>query len=67
MTIEEARSSIGKPFKWSLSANWDVIKEATDDGYIIGEFLEAPVDECRLKQPQPEQLKKKNNEQEKIS
>lgn len=65
MTTEEAKAAIGQPFKWTLCIKWDVIKEVTDDGFIIGEFLTAPAEDCRLKQPQPEQLKKSKNEYEK--
>ena len=58
MTIEEARAAIGQPFKWILCAQWDKIIEVSDDGYITGEIVQAPVEECRLKQPQPEHLKR---------
>lgn len=62
MTTEEAKQNIGQPFKWQLCVKWDVIREVTADGYIIGGFLTAPVEDCRFKQPQPEQLKNKKNE-----
>lgn len=62
MTREDALASIGKPFKWTLCVKWDTIKEITDDDYIIGEFLTAPLVDCRLKQEQPEHLKKHKNE-----
>lgn len=61
MTISEATQAIGQPFKYSLCSKWDVIKEVRPDGYIIGEFIEAPADECRLKQEIPEGLKKYQN------
>lgn len=57
MDIETAKQNIGKPFKYSLCAHWDVIKEVTPDGYIIGEFIECPCEDARLKQEIPEGLK----------
>lgn len=64
MTTEEAYNNIGKPFKYQHCVHWDVIKEVSGDGYITGEFLCVPAEDCRLKQEQPPQLKKskKNNE-----
>lgn len=57
MTIEEANANIGKPFKWSLCAHWDTIRIVTIDGFIMGDILQAPVEDCRLKQEVPEGLK----------
>lgn len=62
MTTEEAKAAIGQPFKWTLCVKWDVIKEVTDDGFIIGEFLEAPVESCRLREEQKPWLKKQPKE-----
>lgn len=62
MKKEEAEANIGKPFKWSLCAHWDTIRRVTIDGYIVGDFLMPPVEDCRLKQEQPPQLKKHNYE-----
>lgn len=57
MTIEEAQANIGKPFKYFLCRTWDIIKDVRNDGVIVGEWLEAPAEDCRLKQEQPEALK----------
>lgn len=65
MTAEQATSNVGQPFKWTLCVKWDVIKDVTGDGFIIGEFLTAPVEDCRLKQEQPSWLKKSKHEYEK--
>jgi len=64
MEISEAKNAIGQPFKWSLCVKWDVIRSVTDDGFIIGDFITAPIEETRLKQEQPPQLvkhQKQNN------
>lgn len=58
MNATEAHANIGKPFKYQYCVKWDLIKEVTDDGYIIGEFLTVPVEDCRLKMEQPIQLRK---------
>lgn len=58
ISMEEAKANIGKPFKWTLSINWDIIRDVTDDGYVIGDYLTAPIEDVRLKQEQPEALKK---------
>lgn len=66
MKIEEAKANIGQPFKLNwikvLSGKFDIIREVDIDGWIIGDFLEAPAQDCRLKAEQPEQLKKKQPE-----
>lgn len=60
MTIQEAKDNIGKPFKYELCAHWDIIREVDSNDYIKGDFLWVPPENCRLKQEQPEQLKKYN-------
>ena len=56
MTISEAKNSIGKPFKLSwvkpksgLAANFDKIKSVDPSGWVHGEWLSAPAEDCRLK------------------
>ncbi len=65
MTIEEAQANIGKPFKWNLCAHWDIIRDVyTTTQSITGDILiMVPVEDCRLKQPVPEGLKKYKDEQ----
>lgn len=60
MTISEANNNIGQPFKLTLfaGAKMDVIKEVQRDGTIIGEFIEAHCEDCRLKEAVPENFKK---------
>lgn len=58
MTTQEAKNNIGKPFKYQYCIKWDVIRDVSDDGYITGDFLSVPCEDCRLKLPQPEHLKK---------
>lgn len=66
MTIEEAKANIGQPFKLSwvkgLGGKFDTIREVRNDGWIVGDFWEAPAEDCRFKMEQPEQLK--NNQSE---
>lgn len=63
MTIQEAKENIGKEFKlnWvsgtGAAAQFDIIKFVDANGWIHGEWLSAPAEDCRLKQEQPEQLK----------
>lgn len=69
MTIAEAKESIGKEFKLSwitsgLAARFDIIRRVDESGVIHGDWLEAPAQDCRLKQEQPEQLKKNKDESE---
>lgn len=63
MTIEEARAAIGQPFKlnWikAIGGKFDTIREVREDGWIVGDFWEAPAEDCRLKMEQPEHLKSK--------
>lgn len=66
MNIQEAWNSIGKEFKVidftsGLLARFDILREVTKDGILIGDFIEAPVFMCRLKNEQPEQLKKSDD------
>jgi hypothetical protein len=59
MTIQEAKDSIGKPFKYRLIDRWDVIVSVDEkNGFVQGEFVEAPVEDCRLKQAVPPQFQK---------
>jgi hypothetical protein len=58
MDIQTAKQNIGKPFKYANVVHWDVIRSVSDDGMITGDFMEAPVEDCRLKQPVPEGFKK---------
>jgi hypothetical protein len=60
MTTEIAQANIGQPFKYGSVYKWDTIQSVTASGYIIGDFLEAPAEDCRLKLPQPEALKVHN-------
>lgn len=66
MTIEEAKENIGQPFKlnWikAIGGEFDTIRGVRADGWVIGDFLEAPAEDCRLKMDQPVQLKKKQSE-----
>lgn len=66
MTIQEAQSNIGQPFKWidggnGITGKFDVIKKVIKD-WVYGEFIAAPAEDCRLKQDKPEHLKKTNDE-----
>jgi hypothetical protein len=58
MDIATATANIGKEFKWRLVDRWDVIRQVTPDGTIIGDSMEAPAFDCRLKEPVPEGFKK---------
>ena len=60
MDIKTAQENIGKPFKYALCAHWDTIRSVdTVNGSITGDILiMAPIEDCRLKQPMPEGLKK---------
>ena len=59
MTEIQALENIGKPFKWLGGSDFDTIREVKN-GVIYGDWLEARTEDCRLKMPVPEQLKKKN-------
>lgn len=61
MTIDTARANIGQPFRWKSYKRFDIIRKVKDDGYIKGDFIEAPCEDCNLKQNQPEQLKKQTH------
>lgn len=61
MTQQEAAANIGQPFKLIgfTGMPWDIVQSVTADGVIEGVFIiSARCEDCRLKQPQPEQLKK---------
>jgi len=58
MDTQTAKANLGKPFKYLSFFKWDTILGVTADGYIHGEIFEAPAEDCRLKQEQPEALKK---------
>lgn len=68
MTRQEAQDSIGKEFKlnWTNVAGgkFDIIRNVTSEGYVVGDFIEAPATDCRLKQDVPKQLKQYVNEKE---
>jgi hypothetical protein len=61
MTTEQARKNIGKEFKWQVTGMWDTIREVSQDGMITGDKTVAPAEQCRLKQDQPDQFKKKQS------
>jgi hypothetical protein len=66
MTQEQAKAAIGQPFKVTalrggLLGEFDTIREVTEDGTIIGDYTEAAAEDCRLKQAQPDALRKDNN------
>ena len=68
MTLEEAQANIGQPFKWidggtGAAGKWDVIEKVVK-GWIYGDFIAAHVEDCRLKQDQPDHLKKHTDEQD---
>jgi len=58
MDIQTAKQNIGKQFKWTGVNMWDTIMDVKDDGTIVGLVIEAPAEDCRLKQPVPEGFKK---------
>lgn len=66
MTVNEAKQNIGQPFKlnWvkALGGKFDTIREVREDGWIVGDFWEAPAEDCRLKMEQPEHLKKQKTD-----
>lgn len=67
MTREEAEANIGQPFRWKeggtgICGKFDIIKKVTENGMVCGEFLRAHHDDCRLKQEQPDHLKKHKDE-----
>lgn len=64
MTIQEANSNIGQPFKLigftgGIMSRFDQIMRVDDDGTIHGDFLEAHCGDCRLKEAQPAHLRKR--------
>lgn len=54
-------ANIGQQFKLNFltGTRFDTIRRVDQDGTVHGDFIEAPADSCRLKQAQPEHLKKK--------
>lgn len=66
MTIEEAQANIGQPFKWvegsGATGKFDVIRKVVK-GWVYGDFLAAPLEDCRLKLDQPDHLKKHDHEE----
>lgn len=64
MTIQEANSNIGQPFKViGLSGTrFDTIIRVDLDGTIHGDFIEAHCEDCRLKEEQPDHLKNAQHE-----
>jgi hypothetical protein len=63
MTTQEARASIGQEFKviGLTGMRFDTIRKVEADGTIHGDFTEAKADDCRLKQDQPDHLKKQHS------
>lgn len=64
MTPQEAKLALGQPFKlnWVTSGaagQFDIIRFVDQTGWVHGDWLAAPAEDCRLKNIQPEQLKKK--------
>lgn len=57
------KDSIGQPFKVAAFtgtgalANFDTIREVREDGTVVGDWTEAYISDCRLKQEQPYYLK----------
>lgn len=67
MNIQEALNNIGKEFKVidftsGLLARFDILREVREDFTLVGDWIEAPVWMCRLKNEQPEHLKKHDEE-----
>jgi len=63
MTILEAQQNIGQPFKviglpfhFKGGTTFDTIRDVTEGGEIIGDFVDALVEDCRLKHEVPKQL-----------
>ncbi len=65
MTTEEAIAAKGQPFRWLADGVhwWDIITDVKD-GWVIGNFFDAPAHDCRLKNEIPEGLKKYKENQE---
>lgn len=66
MTLEEANNNVGQPFKWidggqGLTGKFDTIRKVCK-GWVYGDFIAAPVEDCRFRQEQPDHLKKHNDE-----
>ena len=62
MTQQTATDNIGQPFKLIgfTGMPWDIIKTVSVDGVIEGVFIiSARCEDCRLKGPEPEALKRK--------
>lgn len=62
MELEQAKRSIGQPFILiGLGiTRWDVIRTVSNDGIIEGDLYIASCTDCRVKQEQPEHLRKDN-------
>lgn len=63
MTIQDAKSSIGKKFR-VVSFTGGIVGSAdtiikVENNIIHGRFIEAKCEDCRFVGPQPEHLKKK--------
>jgi len=66
MTKQEAINAVGKEFKVTalhggILGSFDIIVSVSDTGIIFGNYTEALCTDCRLKQEQPQQLKKTDN------
>lgn len=70
MTREEVFANFGKPFKVTylhggILGSFDTIRAITTDDWIIGDFIVAHCEDCRLKGEQPQHLiKKKSNDRD---
>jgi hypothetical protein len=65
MTIQEAQQNIGQPFRvedikihFKNGTYFETIREVTPAGEIIGDYVDAMAEDCRLKQEVPAQLRK---------
>lgn len=63
MTLQDAYNNIGMPFRLigftgGILSQFDKIIRVEPNGTIHGNYIEANCEDCRLKQEQPEQLKK---------
>jgi hypothetical protein len=62
MAFPVSQQSIGKPFRFvgakgGILDQWDTVRKI-QNGIVYGEFLICPVQDVRLKQDQPDHLKK---------
>jgi len=65
MTTQEAKQSIGKPFKLDIPGSgllhkWDELASVDESGTINGKFLSGHASNFRLKNDVPEKLRKQH-------